>query len=169
MTRVIALGSVDEAQDVAPEWGRLHADGSSSMLTSPACCLASWRAFPDLGTPLLLIAVDGAGGLLGALPLTRGPLGLAWAGSPLGDEHDMRVCRRQVAAGVVPALLPAVTEVGHSGRILREDVRPGGQLTCAAISRAGCPAPWMPLNDSDPEFAALGCIPGWSRKRRWAL
>lgn len=56
MTRVIALGSVDEAQDVAEEWGRLHAGGSSDIFTSPAWCLASWRAFPDLGTPLLLIA-----------------------------------------------------------------------------------------------------------------
>ncbi|MGH3815639.1 MAG: GNAT family N-acetyltransferase [Pseudonocardiaceae bacterium] len=169
MTRVIALGSVDEAQGVAQDWGRLHAGGSSDIFTSPAWCLASWRAFPDLGTPLLLIALDGAGVLLGALPFTNGPLGPSWAGSPLGDEHDVRVRRDQPVPGVVPALLRAVSRVREPGRTVLEDVRPGGQLTCAAISRAGCPAPVLHLNDADPEFGALGCISGWSRKRRRTL
>ncbi|MGH3685775.1 MAG: GNAT family N-acetyltransferase [Pseudonocardiaceae bacterium] len=169
MTRVIALGSVDEAQDVAEEWGRLHANGSSDIFTSPAWCLASWRAFSDLGTPLLLIALDGAGVLLGALPLTNGQLGPSWPGSPLGDEHDVRVRCDQPASGVVSALLRAVPRVAESGKTVLTDVRPGGPLTCAAISRAGCPAPVMHLNDADPELGALGCIPGWSRKRRRAL
>ncbi|MGH3869208.1 MAG: GNAT family N-acetyltransferase [Pseudonocardiaceae bacterium] len=169
MTRVIALGSVDEAQDVAQEWGRLHAGGSSDIFTSPAWCLASWRAFPDLGTPLLLIVVNSAGVLLGALPLTNGPLGLTWAGSPLGDEHDVRVRHDQPALGVVSALLRAVTRMEDPVRSVLEDVRPGGLLARAAMTQAGCPAALMHLNDSDPEFGALGCIPGWSRKRRRTL
>lgn len=76
MINVVALGSLDEAQGAAEEWGRLHAGGASDVFTSPAWCLASWRAFPDLGTPLLLIALDGFGVPLGALPLTNGPMGL---------------------------------------------------------------------------------------------
>ncbi|MGH3604392.1 MAG: GNAT family N-acetyltransferase, partial [Pseudonocardiaceae bacterium] len=157
------------AQDVAQEWGRLHAGGSSDIFTSPAWCLASWRAFPDLGTPLLLIALDGVGVLLGALPLTNGPRGLTWAGSPLGDEHDVRVRHDHPALGAVSALLRAITRMGDPGRTVLEDVRPGGLLVRAAITRAGCPAPLIHLNDSDPDFGALGCIPGWSRKRRRAL
>lgn len=169
MTRVIALRSVDEAQDVAQEWGCLHAGGASDIFTSPAWCLASWRAFPDLGTPLLLIAFDGAGALLGALPLTNGPLGPAWAASPLGDEHDVRVRRDQPARDVVSALVRSVPRVAERGRTVLRDVRPGGLLACAATSRRGCPAPVVHLNDPDPEFGAGGCLPGWSRKRRRTL
>lgn len=165
VTDVIALRSVDEAQDVAKEWGRLHAGGSSDIFTSPAWCLASWRAFPDRGTPLLLIALDGAGKLLGALPLTNGPLGPTWAGSPLGDEHDVRVRRDQFAQGVASALLRSIPREAQAGKTVLTDVRPGGLLTCAAMSQPGCPAPVMNLNDPDPDFGALGCLPGWSRER----
>ncbi len=169
MIHVIALGSVDEAQDAAEQWGRLHASGASDIFTSPAWCLAGWRAFPDLGTPLLLIALDGAGAFLGALPLTNGALGPTWAGSPLGDEHDLRVRRDQPASGVVSALLRSVPRVPGPGTTVLTEVRPGGLLTGAAISRPGCPAPVLQLNDPDPEFGALGCLPGWSRERRRTL
>ncbi|MGH3907124.1 MAG: GNAT family N-acetyltransferase [Pseudonocardiaceae bacterium] len=169
MTRVITLGSVHEAQDVAQEWGRLHVGGSSDIFTSPAWCLAGWRAFPDLGTPLLLIALDGAGVLLGALPLTNGPLGPSWPGSPLGDEHDVRVRRDQPVPGVVSALLRAVPRVAEAAETVLTDARPGGLLARAAISRPGSAAPVVHLNDPDPEFDALACVPGWSRERRRTL
>lgn len=169
MTRVIVLRSVDEAQHVAQEWARLHTGGASDIFTSPAWCLASWRALPDLGRPLLLIALDGAGVLLGALPLTKGPLGPTWAASPLGDEHDLRVRRDQPLQGVVSALLRSVPRVSELDKTMLTDVRPGGLLAGTATSRRGCPAPVVHLNDPDPEFGALGCLPGWSRKRRRAL
>ncbi|MGH3717709.1 MAG: GNAT family N-acetyltransferase [Pseudonocardiaceae bacterium] len=169
MTHVIALRSLDEAQDAARDWGCLHADGASDIFTSPAWCLASWRAFPDLGAPLLLTALDGAGVFLGALPLTNGPRGPTWAGSPLGDEHDVRVRRDQPALGVVSALVRSIPRVAQPGETVLTDVRPGGLLTRAAISRPGSPAPVMHLNDPDPEFGALGCFPGWSRARRRTL
>ena len=70
---------------------------------------------------------------------------------------------------MVSALVRSVPRVVESGKTVLTDVRPGGPLTWAAISRAGCPAPVMHLNDADPEFGALGCIPGWSRERRRAL
>ncbi|MGH3925636.1 MAG: GNAT family N-acetyltransferase, partial [Pseudonocardiaceae bacterium] len=169
MIRVIALRSVDEAQDVAQEWARLHAGGASDIFTSPEWCLAGWRAFPDLGTPLLLIALDGAGVLLGALPLTNGQLGPTWAASPLGDEHDVQVRRDQPSQGVVSALLRSVASAAEAGNATLTDVRPGGLLVRAATSRRGCSAPVVHLNDPDPEFGALGCLPGWSRKRRRML
>ncbi len=167
MTRVIALGSLDEAQDVAPEWGRLHAEGASDIFTSPAWCLAGWRAFPDLGTPLLLIATDSAGVFLGALPLTNGPIGPRWAASSLGDEHDVRVGCGQPVQGVVLALLQSV--VAGGSEVVLADVRPGGVLTGAAANRRGCPAPVVHLCDPDEEFGALACLPGWSRERRRTL
>lgn len=169
MINIIALGSVDEAQGVAREWGRLHADGASDIFTSPAWCLASWRAFPDLGPPLLLIAQDGAGALLGALPLTNGPRGPTWPGSPLGDEHDVRTRRDQPAEAVVAALLRSVPRAVAPGETVLTDVRPGGLLSRAEIGRTGCPAPVVSLNDPDEEFAALACLPGWSRKQRRTL
>jgi CelD/BcsL family acetyltransferase involved in cellulose biosynthesis len=169
MINIVALGSLDEAQGVAEEWGGLHASGASDIFTSPAWCLASWRTFPDLGPPLLLVAVDGAGVLLGALPLTNGPRGPTWPGSPLGDEHDVRICRDQPAQAVVSALLRSVPRVAESGKTVLRDVRPGGLLTRAAPGRVGCPAPVVGLNDPDEEFGALGCLPGWSRKQRRTL
>lgn len=162
----MALGSLDEAQDMAEAWGRLHAGGSSDIFTSPAWCLPSWRAFPELGAPALLIALDGAGALLGVLALTTGPLGLTWAGSPLGDEHDIRVDRDQPAQLVVAALVRRLSRVvTEPGRNVLRDVRPGGLLTLVAASQPGCPAPMVRLNDPDPEFGAFGCLPGWSRKQ----
>ncbi|MGH3855227.1 MAG: GNAT family N-acetyltransferase [Pseudonocardiaceae bacterium] len=169
MTHVIALRSLDEAQDVAGDWRLLHAGGSSDIFTSPAWCLASWRAFPGLGSPLLLIALDGAGVVLGALPLTNGPLGPTWAGSPLGDEHDVRIRPEQPALGVVSALVRTVPRVAGLDETVLTDVRPGGLLTRAEISRPGSPAPVMHLNSPDPEFGALDCLPGWSRARRRTL
>ncbi|MGH3850320.1 MAG: GNAT family N-acetyltransferase, partial [Pseudonocardiaceae bacterium] len=169
MTRVIALGSLDEAQDVAEEWGRLHADGASGVFTSPAWCLAGWRAFPELGAPLLLIATDDAGVLLGALPLTSGPGGPTWVASPLGDEHDVRVLRNWPTNGVVAALLRSVPQVTGCGNAVLEHVRPGGVLTGAARSRRGCPAPVVRLENPDEEFGAFACLPGWSRARRRML
>ncbi|MDQ3762488.1 MAG: GNAT family N-acetyltransferase [Actinomycetota bacterium] len=169
MTRVIALRSLDEAQDVAQEWAHLHADGASDIFTSPAWCLASWRALPDLGGPSLLIALEDAGMLLGVVPLTNGPLGTTWAASPLGDEHDLRVRGDQPSQEAVSALLRSVPWMVESGQTMLTDVRPGGLLARAATSRRGCPAPVVCLNDPDPEFGALGCLPGWSCKRRRAL
>jgi CelD/BcsL family acetyltransferase involved in cellulose biosynthesis len=167
--RAIALGSVDEAQDVAQEWGRLPAEGASDIFTSPAWCLAGWRAFPDLGAPLLLIAIDSAGVLLGALPLTSGPNGPTWAASPLGDEHDLRVHRGRSERRVVSALLRSVPTLASGGETVLADVRPGGVLVGAARSRRGCPAPILQLEDPDGEFGALACLPGWSRERRRTL
>lgn len=169
MTSVIALGSLDEAQDAASEWGRLHAEGASDIFTSPAWCLAGWRAFPDLGAPLLLIATDSAGVFLGALPLTNGPIGPRWAASPLGDEHDVRARCGQPSQGVVLALLQSVSRVAGGGEAVLADVRPGGVLTGAAVNRRGCPAPVVQLDDPDEEFGALACLPGWSRERRRTL
>jgi Putative RNA methylase family UPF0020 len=169
MINVVALGSLDEAQGLAEEWGVLHAGRASDIFTSPAWCLASWRILPDLGPPLLLVAVDGAGVLLGALPLTNGPMGPAWPGSPLGDEHDVRIRRDEPAHAVVSALLRLVPRVAEPGKTVLMDVRPGGLLTRAAPGRVGCPAPVVGLNDPDEEFGALGCLPGWSRKQRRTL
>lgn len=169
MTRVIALSSLDEAQDVAPEWGRLHAEGTSDIFTSPAWCLAGWRAFPDLGTPLLLIATDSAGVFLGALPLTSSPNGPQWAASPLGDEHDVRVRGSQPAQDVVSELLQSVTRVAGGSAVVLANVRPGGVLTGVAGSQRGCPAPLVLLDDPDEEFGALACLPGWSRERQRTL
>lgn len=166
---MITLGSVDEAQDVAQEWGHLHAEGASDIFTSPAWCLAGWRVFPDLGAPLLLIATDSAGMLLGALPLTSGPNGPTWAASPLGDEHDIRVHRGRPEPEVVSALVRSVPHVTGGGETVLADVRPGGVLARAAGSRWGCPAPIVQLADPDEEFGALACLPGWSRKRRRTL
>ncbi len=168
MIRVVALGSLAEAQAVAEDWGRLHAEGSSSIFTSPAWCLAGWRAFPDLGAPLLLIALDNAGDLLGALPLTQGAKGPTWPASPLGDEHDVRVRPDFPADPVAPALLKSVPRLTRSEPVLA-DVRPDGFLTSAAPSRRGCPAPFVRLQEPDEEFGALACLPGWSRKRRREL
>lgn len=169
MIRVITLGSQNAAQDVAEEWGHLHAEGASDIFTSPARCLAGWRAFPCLGTPLLLVATDNTGVLLGALPLTSGPNGPRWAASPLGDEHDVRVRRDRPAQEAVSALLQAVPRVSGSGEAVLADVRPDGVLAGAAETRRGCPAPVVQLEDPDEEFGALTCLPGWSRERRRML
>jgi CelD/BcsL family acetyltransferase involved in cellulose biosynthesis len=169
MINIVALGSLDEAQGVAEEWGGLHAGGASDIFTSPAWCLASWRTFPGLGPPLLLVAVNGAGVLLGALPLTNGPRGPTWPGSSLGDEHDVRIRRDQPTQAVVSALLRSVPRVAEPGKTVLRDVRSGGLLTRAAPGRVGCPAPVVGLNDPDEEFGALGCLPGWSRKQRRTL
>ncbi len=169
MTRVIALGSVDEAQDLAQQWAGLHAEGASDIFTSPAWCLAGWRAFPDLGAPLLLIALDTAGVLVGALPLTSGPNGPTWVGSPLGDEHDARVHRDRSEPEVVSKLLRSVRTVAGAGETVLADVRPGGVVAGAVGSRRGCPAPLVQLDDPDEEFGALACLPGWSRERRRTL
>jgi CelD/BcsL family acetyltransferase involved in cellulose biosynthesis len=126
VTRVIALGSLNDAQDMAEEWGRLHAKGASDIFTSPAWCLAGWQAFPELGTPLLLIATDRAGVLLGALPLTSGPNGPTWAASPLGDEHDVRVRRDRSTQKMVSALVKSVPRAARRGDVVLADVRPGG-------------------------------------------
>jgi CelD/BcsL family acetyltransferase involved in cellulose biosynthesis len=167
--RVIALGSLNDAQDVAGEWGRLHAEGTSDIFTSPAWCLAGWRAFPNLGTPLLLIATDSAGVFLGALPLTSGPHGLRWAASPLGDEHDVRVRRDWPTREVVSALVRAVMRAVGGCKAVLADVRPDGVLTGVIETRRGCPAPVVQLDDPDEEFGALACLPGWSRERRRTL
>lgn len=168
MIRVIALGSLTEAHAVAQEWGRLHAEGASGIFTSPAWCLAAWRAFPDLGAPLLLIAVDSAGNFHGALPLTRSAQGPTWPASPLGDEHDVRVGPDLPVSTVVSALLRSVPHFAGGDQLLT-DIRPDGLLTRIARSLRGCPAPFVRLRDPDEEFDALGCLPGWSRKRRRAL
>lgn len=166
---MIALGSLDEAQDVAQEWGCLHAEGASDIFTSPAWCLAGWRAFPGLGAPLLLIATDSAGMLLGALTLTSGANGPTWAASPLGDEHDIRVHRHRPEQEVTSALVRSVPNVAGGGETVLADVRPGGVLARAAGSRRGCPAPIVQLDGPDEEFGALACLPGWSRQRRRTL
>lgn len=169
MIRVIALGSVEEAQDLAQQWVGLHAGGASDIFTSSAWCLAGWRAFPDLGAPLLLIALDTAGVLLGVLPLTSGPNGPTWVASPLGDEHDVRVRHDRPEPEVVVALLRSVVTVAGGGETVLADVRPGGVVVGAVGSWRGCPAPLVQLDDPDEEFGALACLPGWSRERRRTL
>jgi CelD/BcsL family acetyltransferase involved in cellulose biosynthesis len=169
MIRVVAVGSLAEAGAVADEWDGMRAAGASDVFTSSAWCLAGWRAFPDLGSPLLLLAVDGSGVLLGALPLTAGPKDPAWAASPLGDEHDLRIHPEVPTPAVGSALLRSAPRTSRDGETLLRDVRPGGILAGLARSHAGCPAPFVRLRGPDEEFGALACLPGWSRKRRRTL
>lgn len=169
MTRVVAIGSLAEAHAVADEWGDVSAAGASDIFTSPAWCLAGWRAFPELGPPLLLLAFDNSEALCGALPLTAGPRGPAWVASPLGDEHDLRIRPDSPIRTVGSALLGSVPRTSGGGDVSLTDVRPEGILAGLASSRGGCPAPYVRLRESDAEFGVLGCLPGWSRERRRTL
>jgi CelD/BcsL family acetyltransferase involved in cellulose biosynthesis len=165
----LAVTSVAGVESFAERWDGVPAGGSSDIFTSPAWCLAAWRAFPDLGSPMLLLVTDQSGHLLAVLPLTAGPHGPSWPASPLGDEHDPRISSDAPAELVGRALLRLAAGTHRQRSITLRDTRPGGILAGLADSRAGCPAPFVRLRDPDHEFEALACIPGWSRKQRRTL
>lgn len=169
MTSVILLTTIDEAEDLVPAWEQLPAGGASSIYTSPAWCMPAWRNFPDLGAPCVAAAMARDGTLLGVLPLTMDEGRLSWAGAPLGDEYDARVRPDGPATRLASALVHAVTRRLSAKPASLMDVRPHGVLTSVSQSSPGCPAPILPLYNPDPEFGALGCIPGWSRDRRRGL
>ncbi|MGH8934495.1 MAG: GNAT family N-acetyltransferase [Egibacteraceae bacterium] len=169
MTSVVLLTTIDEVESLMPEWERLQAGGASGIYTSPAWCLAAWRNFPDLGTPYVAAAVANDGTLLGVLALTVNRGRLSWPGRSLGDEHDARVLSDSADREMTIALVHAVIRRWSSHPTVLTDVRPEGVLTGVVNSSPGCPAPILPLHEEDLEFGALGCIPGWSRKRRRGL
>ncbi|ETA03179.1 hypothetical protein CcI156_20315 [Frankia sp. CcI156] len=167
MIDVTTCTTLAEATAYAPVWEEMPADGASGIFTSPAWCLAAWRFFPDLGSPRLLVANSTESGPLGILPLTAGANGLTWAGSPLGDEHDVRLRPESPHAG--PAVARLVQEIvsrsPSTASVLLTDVRPAGVLVDFAPNRPGTPAPVLHLREPDSAWGSLACIPGWSRGR----
>lgn len=90
-----------------PEWQALRAHGASLIFTSPWWAVASWRHFPDLGRPRLVTVSSPSDDLLGAMPLTDGLGQVSWAGSPLGDEHDVQLHQETAGPDVAQALVTA--------------------------------------------------------------
>jgi CelD/BcsL family acetyltransferase involved in cellulose biosynthesis len=155
---------------VVPQWERLSAGGASSIYTSPAWCLAAWRHFPRLGSPFLLTVMDEDGRLTGLLPLTKNERGLFCAGSPLGDEHDLRTGHSPQGRQAISVLVDELKRQHQDGvPVLLSDLRPGGILARNAPTRPGCPAPILQLRDPDCESGRLARLPGWSRKRLKSL
>lgn len=169
MTSPVTFTTVKDARSVAELWDSMtEADSASSIYTSSAWCLAAWRHLPHLGSPLLLGEVAGRR-LVGVLPLTAGPEGITWAGSPLGDEHDVLISGRERRRTVIALLNAAREEAGSDTSVHLQHVRPGGLLTDVVTGTPGCPSPVIALQSADPGFGALACMPGWSHNRRKKL
>lgn len=167
--QVAIVEDIDTCERLLPAWRGLDAGGASSIFTSPWWALSSWRHFPDLGHPQLLLASEPDGSVTSILPLTAGPEKITWAGSPLGDEHDVQV-RNAARPAAAEALMDSARKLVDPGQTLTLcDVRPDGVLARLGIARQGCPAPTLPLAEADTEFGDLACIPGWSRTRRRGL
>lgn len=164
MIKVETCATVAEAAAYGPVGERLPAAGASEIFTSPAWCLAAWTFLPDLGRPHLLVATTDDGPL-GFLPLTAGPSGLSWAGSPLGDEHDARLRPGPASPRTAARLVQEIICHSPSADALLTEVRPTGALVDVADSRPGASAPILRLREPDPVSGALACIPGWSRSR----
>lgn len=165
--KLVVIETVEECEGLLDEWAGLCAPGASRIFTSPWWSIGAWRHFSDLGRPLLMTARSAAGQLQAALPLTSTRDGASWAGSPLGDEHDMLLHPDVDHVGVARELVAEARRMFGSLRLT--EIRAGGVLaTCGSVSR-GCPAPLLPLQPSNPEFGTLACIPGWSRTRRRGL
>lgn len=171
MIRTALYETVDGIQRLASAWDRLEARGCSGIFTSSAWAIAAWRHFPDLGQPRLVAAFSGTGELVGVMPLTLGQQGPSWAGSPLGDEHDVQIHPKQDPQNIGRLLVDGALRLPVQPRVVRlTDVRHGGTLSSlAARTSAGCPAPVLRLDGPDPEFGELACIRGWSRHRRRGL
>lgn len=161
------LGDLAACEELLPGWSRLAAPGASLIFTSAWWALAAWRHFPDLGQPRLVAAWSDAGELAGVLPLTACGDCVTWAGSPLGDEHDVHVDRRVDRLAIGRELV--VAAVGELGKLRLTDARPGGTVARLGVTALGCPAPILPLTSPDRAFGELACVPGWSRGRRRGL
>jgi CelD/BcsL family acetyltransferase involved in cellulose biosynthesis len=168
--RVGVVEDIRACEQRMPEWQALRAHGASLIFTSPWWAVASWRHFPDLGRPRLVAVSSPGGDLLGVMPLTGGPEHVSWAGSPLGDEHDVQLHQEAAGPNVAQVLVAAAVQLvnGYQTLTLR-DVRPDGIVAGLGNARQGCPAPTLCLKKADAEFGAFACIPGWSRVKRRGL
>lgn len=170
MIRTELISDPTQISALRQAWHSTEASGPSSVFTSPEWCQAAWRLLPELGHPRLLIAHDHAEILRAVLPLSAASDELVCAGSPLGDEHDLRVCPGTHPANAARGILASLENYARTeGRVRLRDLRADGVLPRAADTVPGSPAPALTLGRAPGEAGGQCASAGVSHKRRKAL
>jgi len=168
--RTALITNPQEIRDLRPAWRCTDALGTASIFTSPEWCQTAWRCLPELGLPRLLIAQDRHEHVQAILPLSARSGALVCAGSPLGDEHDLRVHSDAASTPIGRGILAALESYARTeGRVQLRDLRDGGVLARAANTTPGCPAPLFRLNPSTMGTDAPPWLLGGSPRRRRTL
>lgn len=170
MVRTALITDETKIRELRAAWRCTEAPGASSIFTSPEWCYAAWRFLPELGFPRLLVAYDDAEDVQAVLPLSATSDGLRFAGSPLGDEHDLRVRPGILSALTAQRVLAELETCARTEENVRlRNIRAHGALAHAASTRQGCPAPVLRLDSSVTGVGGQRRCPGGSRRRRKAL
>lgn len=157
-----------EIINLESDWRETRALGMSDIFTSPEWCQAAWQFLPELGFPRLLTAHDDAGNLGAVLPLSASRGGLVCAGSPLGDEHDVRiVASSSPMAGRI--VMEVMARARDEAPLQLRDLRANGVLANTLTTCPGCPAPTLELSPPAANVGVLPAVLGESRQRHRAL